>query len=74
MSENTLGQVRYTDWDGLRLTIYDLIGWYMANLQKLERLSDYEGLTMETFVIECLNHGLETFDERYENCTRGDRL
>ena len=72
--ENSLAEVRYHDWDVLRGTIYDVFGWYMQHLYQIEELSQYENMTPDVFVIECLNHGLETFRERYENVTRGDRI
>ena len=46
----------------------------MQHLYKIEELSQYESMTPDVFVIKCLNHGLETFQERYENVTRGDRI
>ena len=72
--ENTLAQVKYSDWDVMRGSLYDVFGWYMHHLYQIEELSQYEGMTPDVFVIACLNHGLETFQERYENVTRGDRL
>lgn len=72
--ENSLKQVRYCDWDVMRGMLYDVFGWYMQNLSKIEELSQYENMTSDVFIIECLNHGLETFQERYENVTRGDRI
>lgn len=71
---NTLGMVRYADWNCLRGALYDMFGWYMQHLYQIEELSQYESMTPDVFVIECLNHGLETFRERYENVTRGDRI
>lgn len=72
--ENTLAQVKYCDWDCLRGALYDIFGWYMQNLSKIERLADFENESPDVFMISCLNHGLETFRERYENVTRGDRI
>ena len=72
--ENTLAQVRYCDWDVMRGALYDVFGWYMQHLYQIEELSQYENMTPDVFVIECLNHGLETYRDRYENVTRGDRI
>ena len=72
--DNSLGIVRYKDWDELRGTLYNTFGWYMKHLFTIQTLAEYEGLTPDQFVRECLNHGLETFKERYDNVTRGDRL
>ena len=74
MSENTLGQVRYKDWDELRGTVYNTFGWYMKHLSEILVLADYQGMTPDDLVREFLNEGLRIFKERYENVTRGDRL
>lgn len=73
-SSNSLGQVRYKDWDELRGVIYNTFGWYMKHLSEILELADYQSMTPDDFIRVCLNTGLETFKERYENVTRGDRL
>ena len=72
--ENTLAQVKYYDWSDMRGALYDVFGWYMQHLYQIEELSQYENMTPDVFVIACLNRGLEIYQERYKNVTRGDRL
>lgn len=71
---NTLGMVRYADWDCLRGALYDIFGWYMKHLQQIERLADFEEATPDVFMVSLLDHGLEIYQERYDNIKRGDEL
>ena len=72
--ENSLKQVRYCDWDVMRGMLYDVFGWYMQHLSDIERLADFENESPDEFVRHCLDHGLETYQERYYNVKRGDEL
>lgn len=69
-----LAHIPYKQWDELRGALYNTFGWYMHHLTDILDLSEYENMTPDDFVRACLDHGLETFKERYENVTRGDRL
>lgn len=72
--ENSLKQVRYCDWDVMRGMLYDVFGWYMQNLSKIERLSDLEVDEHDQFVINCLKRGLQSYEDQYEGVKRGDEL
>ena len=71
---NSLGQVRYKDWDELRGTVYNTFGWYMKHLGEILEIAEYECMTPDDLVREFLNEGLRVYKERYENVTRGDKI
>ena len=72
--ECKLSEVRYKEWDELRGALYNVFAWYMHHQKEILELAHYEGQTPDRFIIGCLDHGMETYQERYENVTRGDRI
>lgn len=74
MSDNSLKQVRYCDWDILRGMLYDVFGWYMENLSEIDRLSDLEVEEHDAFVMHCLKRGFKSYQHEYEDVKRGDEL
>ena len=74
MTENSLKQVKYCDWDVMRGMLYDVFGWYMQNLTEIGRLANFEADSEDEFIRHCLERGLKSYQDQYEGVKRGDEL
>ena len=72
--ENSLKQVRYCDWDVMRGMLYDVFGWYMQNISTIERFAEYENMTPDEFIRQCLSRGMTSYYGQYEGVKSGDEL
>ena len=72
VSENTLRQVKQADQYWLRQCTDTFISWYFRNCGEITAISEYFGEDDVDAMLDILNNGLRSIQDRIEMMKEGD--